>query len=508
MTRWVSFFVLFAACDSDPPSARDGGPLFGRDGAIARDAASGDGGGGGEPDAGAPPRVFDFYIAPDGSDDAPGTREEPWAITAINGKRELYAGRTVGLLDGTYPVGAIVRTLGLDFDVPALDIEGGSEGAPTVIAAVNARRAILDAKDGEVYGNPENGAPILGQSPFVTEGNVVIDGLVVRGGFRSVVHFGPGGRLGPPRVSNVTVQNCEFTDINAFGAPTGVNLSVIRLHGIDGASISNNYFHECYGHAPRDGDHFSAVLTWGTAHSTFTYNTIIDCGGIYAKEANQFGNEIAYNFVDLTGWGSTIGIQDFAGPPGAGDTDRSIVHHNVVVSALPIDLRGTLGESWTTEAHVYSNTMVAPDGEPFEPAAFATASGAGLLRFYDNLIAGDGVGWRGFVAIDRSAAMHMDYNVYPASNAKWTTFADGSAGGGEISDYTTLEAWGAAVGGESHSLSSDHAHFVGTGERAERFRLADGSPARAAGTVDGSPTGAATDIGAWGHGATRIGCDF
>src|SRR5205814_3005089 len=47
---------------------------------------------------------FDFYIGPNGNDTNPGTLDQPWALTALNTKGSIYAGQTVGLLDGTYGI--------------------------------------------------------------------------------------------------------------------------------------------------------------------------------------------------------------------------------------------------------------------------------------------------------------------------------------------------------------------------------------------------------------------
>src|SRR5881394_1643565 len=47
---------------------------------------------------------FDYYIGPNGSDSNPGTLSQPWALSALNTKRSTYAGKVVGLLDGTYAI--------------------------------------------------------------------------------------------------------------------------------------------------------------------------------------------------------------------------------------------------------------------------------------------------------------------------------------------------------------------------------------------------------------------
>src|SRR5580700_10727712 len=53
--------------------------------------------------------TFDYYISPSGSDSNAGTQGSPWSITAINTKQATYAGKRVGLMDGTYTVYSLLQ---------------------------------------------------------------------------------------------------------------------------------------------------------------------------------------------------------------------------------------------------------------------------------------------------------------------------------------------------------------------------------------------------------------
>jgi hypothetical protein len=103
--------------------------------------------------------TFDFYIATDGNDANPGTQAQPWAISSLCmnpvnsynvANNAAIAGKTVGLLDGTYDVGPyclLATTAAFPGDpgfCPGLSLPMGSSGSPTVIQSVNPRGAIID----------------------------------------------------------------------------------------------------------------------------------------------------------------------------------------------------------------------------------------------------------------------------------------------------------------------------------------------------------------------------
>lgn len=104
--------------------------------------------------------TFDYYISPTGSDSNPGTQASPWSITAINTKQSVYAGKRVGLLDGTYNVYSLCQAGA--WNLAALVVNGGTTGSPTVIAAVNPQKAILDAHDPSSGAYPTTECAIIG----------------------------------------------------------------------------------------------------------------------------------------------------------------------------------------------------------------------------------------------------------------------------------------------------------------------------------------------------------
>lgn len=118
---------------------------------------------------------FDYYISPTGSDANDGkTPSTAWAISSLCkltvnsnnvANNSAIAGKTVGLLDGTYDVGPyalLATTAAWPNDpgyAPGLSIPMGSAGSPTVIQSVNPRGAVLDGSSstcnftGSISGN-------------------------------------------------------------------------------------------------------------------------------------------------------------------------------------------------------------------------------------------------------------------------------------------------------------------------------------------------------------------
>src|SRR5580700_7034678 len=77
---------------------------------------------------------YNFYISPTGSDSNAGTQASPWSINAINTKQALYAGKSVGVLPGTYNIHGLIQSLPSGSQqTAALSINGGTSGSPTLI---------------------------------------------------------------------------------------------------------------------------------------------------------------------------------------------------------------------------------------------------------------------------------------------------------------------------------------------------------------------------------------
>src|SRR5580704_11664506 len=83
---------------------------------------------------------FNYYISPTGSDSNPGTLASPWSINAINTRQSTYAGKSVGVMAGTYNIFALCQALASSGSqqTAALSVNGGTAGSPTLIASCNA----------------------------------------------------------------------------------------------------------------------------------------------------------------------------------------------------------------------------------------------------------------------------------------------------------------------------------------------------------------------------------
>src|ERR1700722_2288406 len=159
--------------------------------------------------------TYDYYISPTGSDSNAGTSSSPWSLTAINTKRGVYAGKSVGVLPGTYScLGLVGGSYTGGFDTPAFNIAGGSAGSPTVIQSTTPRGAILDA--GATSGNNPNGQPLIGTiGPTAGSGYITLDGFEIKNGYNRLVSFGQetGAPFSGTRLLGVVVQNCYVHDI-------------------------------------------------------------------------------------------------------------------------------------------------------------------------------------------------------------------------------------------------------------------------------------------------------
>lgn len=354
------------------------------------------------------PQVFDYYIGPSGSDSNPGTLASPWSIDSLNTKRATYAGKSIGFLDGTYNVYTQVTGNGAQYS-PTFNVAGGSSGSPTILKAVNARQAIITAKNGSTYGGDTSlderpgiiGSTALGRTisgSFVAgPGNntyITIDGLVLQGTLHTLLRFGVldpangSGLYGP--YPGIVIQNCEFSDTDATGAsgnpsnPAGIN-----LNDCDAPIIRNNYFLNLRPRAGR-GD---GVLLWNCANPTIEYNSLENAGGFHNKRganyALAYGGTVRYNYIDASSFADGSAMLDWTGRyylPEAGSV--LLVENNVFVTAGGCHLdrgdfiqisKGIVGASKATQCVV---TLASSGGDPnpawdFEVGYTFTVSGVG-----------------------------------------------------------------------------------------------------------------------------------
>jgi hypothetical protein len=452
--------------------------------------------------------TFDYYISPTGSDGNAGTSASPWALTALNTKRSTYAGKRVGVLPGTYSCLTLVGgSYTGSFDTPAFCIAGGSASSPTVIQSTTPLGAVLNA--GATSSNNPNGQPLIGTiGPTAGAGYITLDGFEIKNCYNRAISAGQntGASFSGTRLPGLAIQNCYVHDItNNIGAanPTG-----ITVYSSQGAVIQNNYITNMYDNYSRA----SGIEIW-TSYGTITqYNSVISnstqqSGGILHKNSSQHNNTVRYNFIDMTksGSGGTYGL--IVDDDGDGST-TDYIYNNVIVADCPVQASaidvGNFPSSLNNQVW-YNNTFAGiPNCSVGSWIRFGAPS---TIKFYNNIISRGTTGGRGDLDTSASALALVDYNCYPATpslglSANGSTNYPGSLTSNIASWAATLPS--STVGKDAHSLAASPS-FVASGSGAARYKLQSGSPCIGKGSTNGTTSGTATDIGAWGNGATQVG---
>jgi len=430
---------------------------------------------------------FDYYIGPKGSDSNPGTLSQPWAITAINTKRSTYAGKTVGILDGTYDLVVIMGQPTSAFDTGSLVIAAGSSGSPTIIQAVNARQAVIDWNRNAVT-NGSAGSSMQPGGDYVT-----IDGLVfTNNNYRVVVNYTGGG-------SHFTVKNCLFQNQSYTVGATGANSNMIYTQGHDDILISNCRF--VAGGAPVDGGRHACIQTYQATHRvTIEYCTFIAGTGtgnlIHFKQADNFTPIVRYCHMDRSAsTNSTSQCVILLQGELTDGTDSSQFHHNVMIAGggyVIFDADGGYAGTY----NIYNNDFIGPWNNA---GCFAHMDSGNPTQtnIYNNIWyrSSGGAGQYGDVTVRSIATLGtMDYNYYPSSSPVW--------GGGPLSGttYPSLAVWQIASSKDAHSTTGSNPLFVGSGVEAAYYKLQVSSPCKTLGA-------GGIEIGAW-SGASQVGCSF
>ena len=482
------------------------------------------------------PSTFDFYIGPQGSDSNSGTVNAPWAISSLrtaSGNFSQLGGKRIGLLPGKYDVSDLMQN---DPVVGALQVPGGSSSSPTYLASCDSsgkyspRTATLDAKgsSGLFGGGVGRGAgvwdgPIIahtGQYPKnYAVSNLVIDGLVLTGfSYKAIRIGGASSGDGPSGITGVTIQNCELTGGGHNSGDITDNTSAIWIDGCVGAVVSNNYIHNNIGFSAASGDHLNAIICWQSQGTVIQYNTCVNAGSVYGKEVANQGTNVQYNYIDVSMYSvpaTAYGIQDFTGANTNGLTQTTNIHHNIVITSGFGIGRATLSDNYgfSTPVNVYNNTIVGKSGA--YTALWLTCEDSGVLKVYNNIYTGvgDGSGYKSFLT-DPKAPTVWDFNLVKASGMSWALRQNATLSN-VIGTYSSTSAFASALssnggigGAESHSVVNDNPGFVGSGSFASAYQLSSSSPAKGAGRTNGTSAGSACDMGAWGNGATQVGCNF
>lgn len=486
---------------------------------------------------------FDFFISATGSNSNPGTQAAPWAITALNTKQAVYAGKRIGIIQGTYDVSGLMNPT---FHTPALNINGGPNAAtPTVIAPCDAsgnylvRGATLDAKgaSGLFGGSNANISSIIGQG-FETnapanKGNFIIDGLRCINYSMWAMHVGNYDGAGGV-CNDWQIVNCELTGGNdqLNTKSSGVNVSPIVIYAAQRYRVANNFIHDNFGPGVTgDATHFSAIYVWGlaglnfpTIDGLFEYNTIVNSGSIHGKNGNIAGTTIRFNYIDASqqtpAGGYQMCLQGFEGAGGAAGTAGKItaIYGNILIAGangLIADLTAEENDfGYQDELDFYSNTLIQTANTTVLGVRFWTdTGGARKVRFYNNLFSGGGAGGSAYgnVSTNLNAFALCDFNLYNGHD-RFTTNPAGSFSSASSSSYSSIAAWAAVITAngsgatmEANSSSSTANPFTAGGNRAFTY-LTPGGSATGVGRVGGVVGGQQCNLGAWdGITAVQIG---
>jgi hypothetical protein len=400
--------------------------------------------------------------------------------------------------------------------VPALGVNGGpSADAPTVIAAVNPRRAILTAADPSSGAYATNECAIIGQGYLQTPniGNVILDGLAVTRSYQfGILFYAPVGKefmttLVEGGATGFVVRNCEIYDIAGL---MNDNVAGVQMWYCTGALISNNKIYSVQ--PPSSKPAGNGIQAFRCHSNVYEFNTIYDCSlGIYDKNNTNGNHTYRYNYIECAGLTPGTALLDGSGG-NAGDT--LTVHNNVLVGPTIYPGLDAIVEPSPQGLLFYNNTCVFGGPQKvdlgiFYPAAGHTISPAAMVRFYNNIVQCRGqVGYAGLVSLCAGTIALSDFNVLSAVGSSQLMSLAPVTQPRAMPKLYSLADWRSVTGMDHHSTTSA-VTFVSAMDRTPMgYQLPAGSPHATAGRAGGVASGAPTAVGAWGGGATQIGCNF
>jgi hypothetical protein len=456
--------------------------------------------------------AFDFYIGPTGNDSNPGSQAQPWSITALNTKRSTYAGKKVGLLDGTYDVSALPGTANtVKLALPS----GTSSTSPTVIQAVNPRQAVLTSKVGSNYFGPAiigSGANGTGTNPQIQY--ITIKDLTIAGCDGAAVSFACDS--GAKTCPGLIIDGCHISDcVNTTNGATNVG-GIALGTGPDGCIIQNCLIHDCFqiGLSRTSHGNSAAIYDWGN-NTVIQYCTLYGCNNlIYQKNQGvnppPQGATIRNNYM----WAGTSGSGPaLAGFNNAGGTSPPYAPTNIynnIFEDLQLYYQSNGGvDALQADLNFFNNTVYSRAGTSSMGYWIQANPNVATVRVYNNILVRKTVdSARGDLTIGPSygGSGIYDYNRYPV-DAKFGLGAKASA----YPNLISLAQWQAVAGTpDIHSVTGDPA-FVGpliAGSGPNQYRLQSASPCKLVGRIGGISTGTTVDMGVWGGGATQIGHNF
>jgi hypothetical protein len=280
-----------------------------------------------------------YYVAPDGTDTNPGTREAPLSLYKVN--YTVQPGDTVVLLDGTYQGRSISPKA------------SGEKDKPIVYRAENRQKAFFeDTKKMQIARGPV-GIFVSGRS------YIIIDGIKVKGiGRRWIVG---------EQCDHITIMNSYFENstewINAYFSYLGDGISIINNYfneGTDLLSLEGGDYHLVEGNFFGDASHTGLVLL-GVRYSVVRNNTLTNrkwrSMEVLSERISPYRTSM-YNLLENNLFDySPVKCIQYAG-------NRSILRRNIFINSMK-------GMNWTNYI-----------GSAKTPEAWHDESN----RFYNNLI--------------------------------------------------------------------------------------------------------------------------
>lgn len=293
----------------------------------------------------------------------------------------------------------------------------------------------------------------------------------------------------PDRTAGLILENMDIRRRTDLHDPGSGNYYCIYLSGASGPIVRDNVLHDTNYVEHTDGN---GVILYLTNDAVIEHNLIHGTHrGVLDKNSGE-RNIVRYNYIrDVTGSG--LEINGFGCPSGEdGWCGHSQWHHNVVDGAetgfrfgsgKTIHFQGV--SAWNNTIHDVRRCMLGGTLDDFE--------------FYNNICWTRSGGEQGFRTEGKADGFAvMDFNQWTHHDQR---FIEGLYGS-EQRVLGSLSAWREATGHDTHSVASDP-RFADAEDG--DFRLAEDSPSRGAGRVQGDPEGARVDHGAYEDGDETIG---
>lgn len=430
---------------------------------------------------------FDYYISPNGSNSNSGSLTSPWAISALASKPEI-AGKRIGLLDGVYVV------QNSDYMSAAVNVAyGGTSSSPTIVEAVNPRKAVISGFNGSTY-SPQS---LIGTNkPYVS-----FRYLKVEKGIYKLLAIA---------ASDVSVIGCDIGDLDVRRASSpvyGDNCEPIRIENFAGVDPQRILIENCYLHdalntsaGGPDTPNSAGIKVYDCLGLTIRSCTFERVGqGVYAKY-NPGAITIEYCLFRNVAENGVLGLggdENWSLPVSAATQDNYLRFNVCINTPRLVDAGRTAGQNHLGQrVHVYNNTFYRSTSTPEIITCREGLTGG--FRAYNNLIVSPVSGYGAIrLAGGLGPVSLIDFNRYEP-------FSANLAG----TSYSVLSSWQAATSMEINSSAGASGIASAGGTSASDYQLSGSSSCINAGRVGGVTAGAPVNIGAWTSSTVSIGHTF